>query len=80
MTKIVDLCKKLEGDLNMAYEESNQCIASRLKLHEEKQLLLQQLLDALREVTHLENQLKSLSASTLSMVESKSKVSFGTYW
>lgn len=67
MERIKDMCKKLEMDLNMAYEESNQCIASRLKLQEEKQILLQELLDALREVTHLENQLKSVSASTLSI-------------
>ncbi|XP_070507135.1 protein kibra [Chironomus tepperi] len=74
MTKIKALCKKLESDLNNAYEESNQCIANRLKLHEEKQMLLQELLDALREVTHLENQLKSVSASTLSISSSGSSL------
>lgn len=74
MVKIKQLCKKLESDLNNAYEESNQCIASRLKLHEEKQMLLQELLDALREVTHLENQLKSVSASTLSISSSGSSL------
>jgi protein KIBRA len=74
MTKIRELCLKLESDLNMAYEESNQCIANRLKLQEEKQMLLQELLDALREVTHLENQLKSVSASTLSISSSGSSM------
>lgn len=78
MIKIKQLCKKLESDLNNAYEESNQCIASRLKLHEEKQQLLQELLDALREVTHLENQLKSVSASTLSISSGSSMGSLST--
>lgn len=78
MTKIKDLCKKLESDLNNAYEESNQCIAYRLKLHEEKQQLLQELLTALREVTHLENQLKSVSASTLSISSGSSMGSLST--
>lgn len=78
MIKIKALCKKLESDLNNAYEESNQCIASRLKLHEEKQQLLQELLDALREVTHLENQLKSVSASTLSISSGSSMGSLST--
>ena len=78
MTKILQLCKKLESDLNNAYEESNQCIAYRLKLHEEKQQLLQELLDALREVTHLENQLKSVSASTLSISSGSSMGSLST--
>lgn len=78
MTKIKQLCKKLESDLNNAYEESNQCIASRLKLHEEKQHLLQELLEALREVTHLENQLKSVSASTLSISSGSSMGSLST--
>ncbi|CAO1390749.1 unnamed protein product [Diamesa tonsa] len=76
--KIQQMCKKLENDLNMAYEESNQCIAYRLKLHEEKQQYLQELLDALREVTHLENQLKSLSASTLSISSGSSLGSLST--
>lgn len=78
MVKIKELCKKLEDDLNNAYEESNQCIASRLKLHEEKQMLLQQLLDALKEQTHLENQLKSVSASTLSISSGSSLGSLST--
>uniref|UniRef100_A0A182ILW0 Protein kibra n=1 Tax=Anopheles atroparvus TaxID=41427 RepID=A0A182ILW0_ANOAO len=78
MRRIQNVCKQLEADLNMAYEESNQCIANRLKLHEEKQALLQQLLEALKEFTHLENQLKSLSASTLSISSSSSLGSLST--
>lgn len=78
MKRIQSVCKKLEADLNMAYEESNQCIATRLKLHEEKQALLQKLLEALKEFTHLENQLKSLSASTLSISSSSSLGSLST--
>ncbi|XP_058840159.1 protein kibra [Topomyia yanbarensis] len=78
MKRIHTVCKQLEADLNMAYEESNQCIANRLKLHEEKQALLQQLLEALKEFTHLENQLKSLSASTLSISSSSSIGSLST--
>lgn len=78
MKRIQGVCKQLESDLNMAYEESNQCIATRLKLHEEKQALLQKLLEALKEFTHLENQLKSLSASTLSISSSSSLGSLST--
>uniref|UniRef100_A0A2M4BAL9 Protein kibra n=1 Tax=Anopheles marajoara TaxID=58244 RepID=A0A2M4BAL9_9DIPT len=78
MRRIQNVCRQLEADLNMAYEESNQCIANRLKLHEEKQALLQQLLEALKEFTHLEIQLKSLSASTLSISSSSSIGSLST--
>ena len=37
---------------------SNRCIADRLRLHEEKQVLLQRLRDAMRTVSRLESQLK----------------------
>ena len=37
---------------------SNRCIADRLRLHEEKQVLLQQLRDGMRTVSRLESQLK----------------------
>lgn len=50
----------------------------RLKLHEEKQFLLQQLRDALRTMTQLETQLRTLSASTLSMSSSSSLGSLST--
>lgn len=64
--------RKLESDLNNAMEVSNKCIADRLKVHEEKQFLLQQLKDSMRSVSALESQLKLLSASTLSMSSSSS--------
>ncbi|CAH1235969.1 unnamed protein product [Diabrotica balteata] len=71
-------CKRLEDDLNKALEISNRAIADRLRLHEEKQLLLQQLKDGLRQMTHLESQLKTLSASTLSVSSSSSLGSLST--
>lgn len=64
--------RKLESDLNNAMEVSNKCIADRLKIHEDKQFLLQQLKDSMRSVSALESQLKLLSASTLSMSSSSS--------
>ena len=64
--------RKLESDLNNAMEVSNKTIADRLKIHEDKQFLLQQLKDSMREVSTLESQLKLLSASTLSMSSSSS--------
>ncbi|KAK7604923.1 hypothetical protein V9T40_006109 [Parthenolecanium corni] len=70
--------KRLEQDLNDAIEISNQAIADRLKLHEEKQLLLQQLRDGLKTMTQLESQLRMLSASTLSMSSSSSLGSLST--
>lgn len=53
-------------------------MACRLRLHEEKQLLLQQLRDVLRSMTQLESQLKTLSASTLSVSSSSSLGSLST--
>merc|ERR1712036_22523 len=53
-------------------EVSNKCIADRLKIHEDKQYLLQQLKDSMKSVSTLESQLKLLSASTLSMSSSSS--------
>merc|ERR1719285_1451233 len=64
--------RKLKGDLDNAMEVSNKCIAERLKIHEEKQLLHQQLVDTMWSVSALESQLKLLSASTLSMSSSSS--------
>merc|ERR1719385_299882 len=64
--------RKLKGDLDNAMEVSNKCIADRLKIHEDKQFLLQQLKDSMRSVSALESQLKLLSASTLSMSSSSS--------
>lgn len=78
MTDIQIECKRLEQDLKNAFEMSNKCIADRLRLHEEKQLLLQQLKDALTSMTTLEGQLKTLSASTLSVSSSSSLGSLST--
>lgn len=78
MEEIQRRCKDLEAQLNNAYEISNQCIATRLRVHEEKQTLLQELLDALKEVTHLEKQLKSVSQSTLSISSGSSLGSLST--
>ncbi|XP_041968975.1 protein kibra isoform X2 [Aricia agestis] len=78
MSEIQTECKKLEQDLKSAVEMSNKCIADRLRLHEEKQLLLQQLKDALTSMSTLEGQLKTLSASTLSVSSSSSLGSLST--
>lgn len=55
-----------------AWPNSNSFPLSRLKIHEDKQILLQQLRDGLRAVSRLESQLKLLSASTMSMSSSSS--------
>uniref|UniRef100_A0A8D8UYC3 Protein kibra n=1 Tax=Cacopsylla melanoneura TaxID=428564 RepID=A0A8D8UYC3_9HEMI len=78
MTDIQTDIRKLEQDLKDALEMSNRAIADRLRLHEEKQLLLSQLRDALRSMTLLESQLRSLSASTLSVSSSSSLGSLST--
>lgn len=78
MSDIQMECKRLEQDLNEALELSNRAIADRLRLHEEKQLLLGQLRDGLRLMTRLEQQLKTLSASTLSVSSSSSLGSLST--
>ena len=70
--------QRLEQDLSQALEASNRTIADRLKLHEEKQNLLQSMRQALRNVALLEGQLRSLSASTLSMSSSSSLGSLST--
>lgn len=78
MSDIQQECRRLEQDLNNALEMSNRAIADRLRLHEEKQLLLQQLKDGLKQMTQLESQLKTLSASTLSVSSSSSLGSLST--
>ncbi|XP_014232669.1 protein kibra isoform X1 [Trichogramma pretiosum] len=78
MVKIQTEIRRLETDLNQAFELSNKTITDRVRLHEEKQLLLQQLRDALRSMATLEGQLKSLSASTLSVSSSSSLGSLST--
>ncbi|XP_050458439.1 protein kibra isoform X1 [Cataglyphis hispanica] len=78
MKKIQCEIRRLEQDLNTAFELSNKTITDRVRLHEEKQLLLQQLRDALRSMAMLEGQLKTLSASTLSVSSSSSLGSLST--
>ena len=72
MERVKAQCENLEQDLNAALETSNRCIADRLRVHETKQMLLQQHTEAMRAMTQLESQLKLLSASTLSMSSSSS--------
>ncbi|KAF6216790.1 hypothetical protein GE061_001140 [Apolygus lucorum] len=78
MSDIQNEINRLEKDLNAALEMSNRAIADRLKLHEEKQVLLSGLRDALRTMTSLESQLRTLSASTLSVSSSSSLGSLST--
>ncbi|KAG8272243.1 hypothetical protein J6590_044902 [Homalodisca vitripennis] len=78
MSDIQEEIRRLEQDLNNALEMSNRAIADRLRLHEGKQLLLSQLRDALRAMTSLESQLRTLSASTLSVSSSSSLGSLST--
>lgn len=70
------MCKSIEADLSRAYEISNQNIANQLRVHEEKQSLLQQLQDALRSTKMLEERLKSLSSGSTFSISSSS--SFGS--
>lgn len=74
IAQIQEACRKLETDLNNAYELSNQCIANRLKLHEEKQILLQQLQDALKSTKMLEERLKSFSSGSTFSISSGSSL------
>jgi len=78
MDSVRSKIQRLEKDLSQALEASNRTIADRLKLHEEKQILLQSMRLALRNVALLEGQLRSLSASTLSMSSSSSLGSLST--
>ncbi|KFM62896.1 Protein kibra, partial [Stegodyphus mimosarum] len=72
-----EICK-LEQELGNAMEMSNRAIADRLKLHEQKNILLMQLRDSMRVTMSLESHLKSLSASTLSVSSSSSLGSLST--
>lgn len=74
LASIQEACRRLEIDLNNAYELSNQCIANRLKLHEEKQILLQQLQEALKSTKMLEERLKSFSSGSTFSISSGSSL------
>lgn len=78
MNKIQSEINRLEQDLTNALQLSNKTITVRVRLHEEKRALTQQLSDAFRSMTMLESQLKSLSASTLSVSSSSSLGSLST--
>lgn len=71
---IKEACLKLEIELNNAHELSNQCIANRLKLHEEKQILMQQLQDAVNSTKMLEERLKSFSSGSTFSISSGSSL------
>ncbi|XP_055851065.1 protein kibra [Episyrphus balteatus] len=66
--------RKLEEDLNEAYEATNQCIANRLRLHEEKQTLLAKLQEALKSTKMLEERLKSFSSESTFSISSGSSL------
>ncbi|ODN03263.1 Protein kibra [Orchesella cincta] len=70
--------QRLENDLSKAAEMAKKNITDRLRLHEEKQTLLQNLRDALNNMASLESRLKSLSASTLSISSSSSLASLSS--
>ncbi|KAK3922478.1 Protein kibra [Frankliniella fusca] len=78
MSEIQQEIGRVKQDLNNALEMSNRTIAERVRLHEEKQQLLQELRDVLRAMTALESQLKTMSASTLSVSSSSSLGSLST--
>ncbi|KAL1114916.1 hypothetical protein AAG570_007740, partial [Ranatra chinensis] len=78
MSHIQNEISRIEQDLNNALETSNRAIADRLRLHEEKHVLLSGLRDTLRTMTSLESQLRTLSASTLSVSSSSSLGSLST--
>ncbi|EDV90829.1 GH14353 [Drosophila grimshawi] len=66
--------QKLEEDLNEAYEATNTCIANRLRFHEEKQLLLDKLQEALKSTNLLEERLKSFSSESTFSISSGSSL------
>ncbi|XP_030564151.1 protein kibra [Drosophila novamexicana] len=65
---------KLEEDLKEAYEATNTCIANRLRFHEEKQLLLDKLQEALKSTKLLEERLKSFSSESTFSISSGSSL------
>ncbi|XP_037807551.1 protein kibra [Lucilia sericata] len=66
--------RKLEEDLNEAYEATNQQINNRLRFHEEKQLLLDKLQEALKSTKMLEERLKSFSSESTFSISSGSSL------
>ncbi|XP_050724203.1 protein kibra-like isoform X2 [Eriocheir sinensis] len=76
--ELEDKISQLECDLAKALEVSNKTVAERLALQEQRQDLLCQLRDTVRVMVGLEGQLRSLSASTLSVSSSSSLGSLST--
>ncbi|KNC24994.1 hypothetical protein FF38_11826 [Lucilia cuprina] len=66
--------RKLEEDLNEAYEATHQQINNRLRFHEEKQLLLDKLQEALKSTKMLEERLKSFSSESTFSISSGSSL------
>ncbi|XP_005183553.4 protein kibra [Musca domestica] len=66
--------RKLEEDLKEAYEATNQQINNRLRFHEEKQLLLDKLQEALKSTKMLEERLKSFSSESTFSISSGSSL------
>ncbi|XP_065372074.1 protein kibra [Calliphora vicina] len=66
--------RKLQEDLNEAYEATNQQINNRLRFHEEKQLLLDKLQEALKSTKMLEERLKSFSSESTFSISSGSSL------
>ncbi|XP_076065979.1 WW and C2 domain containing protein kibra isoform X1 [Oratosquilla oratoria] len=75
---IQDKVNQLEVDLSQALELNNKAVADRLALQEERQELLCRVRDTVRSMVQLEVQLRSLSASTLSVSSSSSLGSLST--
>ncbi|XP_060699159.1 protein WWC2-like isoform X1 [Hemiscyllium ocellatum] len=59
--------KRLEEELHSAPNTPSEALAERLKLHEKRKRLVQHLEDTTQLIMYLHSQLKSLSASTLSV-------------
>ncbi|KAG7177001.1 protein kibra-like isoform X1 [Homarus americanus] len=76
--ELEDKINQLECDLAKALEVSNKAVAERLSLQEQRQDLLCRLRDTVRIMVGLEGQLRSLSASTLSVSSSSSLGSLST--
>lgn len=79
ITELQQTCKKLEDELKKANQTTNQCLVNRLRLHEDKQLLLVKLQEALKSTKMLEDRLKSFSSeSTFSISSGSSMGSLST--
>lgn len=81
LSKVCELREKmtrLEMDLTHALEMNNKAVEERLRLQERRQELLARLRETLRRMVTVEKQLRSVSASTLSVSSSSSLGSLST--